>query len=227
MARRIVNTPYLQRIKGIWRVRVLVPIPLIPVVGKAVLLRSTGTRDKREANLRAVPIIAEFQAEITEAVRQLYGDDREHFYSQFEGVVFGEHILTFADEPPFDWSDYPLGFNQLIDYWEFRRGQTTQRARQAMEEKIKRLTDFLGHKDASKVTADDLSRYLRMLVALGLTPKTVDDHVAYLRRIFALAREAEWITTNPAAHLRRVSEPGRTKRQIASGVKSAISLATT
>ena len=65
------------------------------------------------------------------------------------------------------------------------------------------LPDELGHSDAARVKPDDLAAYLRTLVASGLKPNTVDDHVAYLRRIFALAKEAEWITTNPAEHLAR------------------------
>ena len=195
------KTSHLQQIKGIWRVRIVVPPPLVPIVGKAFLLRSTGTHDKRKAKARAASIIAEFQAMIADAHRELYGDDMLGFYCQYEGPLPGEPIAMFADEPPLP--PQPIPFWQLVDFWAYRRGSTTPKARQAIEGKINRLTEFLGHKDASRVTANDLARYLHTLVASGLKPNTVDDHIAYLRRIFALAKKAEWIATNPAEHLRR------------------------
>jgi len=58
------KTPYLQRIKGIWRVRVVVPPLLVPILGKTALTESTGTRDKQIAILRAAPIVAKFHAQI-------------------------------------------------------------------------------------------------------------------------------------------------------------------
>ena len=94
-------------------------------------------------------------------------------------------------------------FESLIALWASRRPSTTQKARQAMAGKMNRLAAFLGHSDAARVKPDDLAAYLRTLVASGLKPNTVDDHIAYLRRIFALAKEAGWIATNPAEHLRR------------------------
>jgi hypothetical protein len=54
----------MQRIKGIWRVRIVVPLLLVPILGKTALTESTGTRDKEKAILRAAPIIAKFQAQI-------------------------------------------------------------------------------------------------------------------------------------------------------------------
>ena len=94
-------------------------------------------------------------------------------------------------------------FDSVIALWASHRPSTTPKARQAMSGKMNRLAAFLGHSDAARVKPDDLAAYLRTLVASGLKPNTVDDHVAYLRRIFALAKEAEWITTNPAEHLAR------------------------
>ena len=61
---RIVKTSYLQKINGIWRVRMVVPPELGRGMRKKTLVRSTSTRSKREAKSRAAPIIAEFRAEI-------------------------------------------------------------------------------------------------------------------------------------------------------------------
>jgi hypothetical protein len=59
------KTSYLQKIKGIWRVRIVVPSELVPFLEKANLTRPLGTRNKRKAKESAAPIIAKFLAEIT------------------------------------------------------------------------------------------------------------------------------------------------------------------
>lgn len=193
------KTPYLQRINGVWRVRIVVPPPLVPIVGKPVLLRSTGTHDKRKASMLAAPVIAEFGAKIIDAERQLYGDYPD----------FLDNLLSRED---LEGCHVVVDFGELVDLWASRRDHTTRKAKRAMEGKIKRLTEFLGHMDAALVTADDLTRYLRTLVASGLKPNTVEDHIAYLRRIFGLAAAAEWIIPNPAEHLRRAWRTGKIER---------------
>jgi hypothetical protein len=60
-----VKTSYLQKISGTWRVRIVVPSLLVPIIGKANLTRPLGTPNKRKAKERAAPIIAKLLAEIT------------------------------------------------------------------------------------------------------------------------------------------------------------------
>jgi hypothetical protein len=191
-----VKTPYLQRINGVWRVRIVVPPPLVPIVGKPVLLRSTGTHDKRKASVLAGPVIAEFVAKIGDAYHQLYGG----YPDIFEGLISREDLGG---------GHLVVDFTELVDLWISCRDHTTQKAKRTMEGKIKRLTEFLGHKDAALVTANDFARYLRTLLVSGLKPNTIEDHIAYLRRIFGLAAAAEWIIPNPAEDLRRAWRPGR------------------
>src|SRR5262249_26309617 len=71
-ARGSLKTPYLQKIKGIWRVRIPVPSELGPILGKAKLTRPLGPRKKGEAHLHAPPVIAKFQAQIAGPP---FGDD--------------------------------------------------------------------------------------------------------------------------------------------------------
>ena len=64
--------PYLQIVKGKYRVRIVVPPELRPHLppphtGKANLTRALGTGNEREANRLAVAWIADFQAAITSA----------------------------------------------------------------------------------------------------------------------------------------------------------------
>ena len=49
---------------GIWRAELRVPEELRPVVGKTRFAKSTRTRNKREAVLRAAPLLEQWQFEI-------------------------------------------------------------------------------------------------------------------------------------------------------------------
>jgi hypothetical protein len=63
---------HLQRMKnGAWRVRVVVPPPLVSLVGKATLTYPLGTNDEHEAISRSAKKIAEFREIISEANHQL------------------------------------------------------------------------------------------------------------------------------------------------------------
>jgi hypothetical protein len=59
--------PYLQVVKGKYRVRIVVPPELQPIVGKANLTKWLGTGNKPEANRLSVPWIAKFQGAIDKA----------------------------------------------------------------------------------------------------------------------------------------------------------------
>ena len=52
---------------GIWQVELRIPSDVRVVLGRTRFAKSTGTRDKREAVSRALPILAEWQELITTA----------------------------------------------------------------------------------------------------------------------------------------------------------------
>ena len=52
---------------GIWQVELRIPSDVRVVLGRTRFAKSTGTRDKREAVSRALPILAEWQQLITTA----------------------------------------------------------------------------------------------------------------------------------------------------------------
>ena len=234
------KTPYLQRIKGIWRVRIVVPRHLVPIIGKANLTHPLGTRDKHKAEKNATKKIDKFLAQIEDAERQLLGEPEtwwtEYNYGPWS---FGTTRIRRGKPPPdmipvihdgeitgYRYPGWPMPvrqaeevtsqviqFDSLIALWASHRGSTTPKARQAMVGKMNRLATFLGHSDAARVKPGDLAAYLRTLLDSGLKPNTVGDHIAYLLRIFALAKQAEWITTNPAEHLRNSERTGNEQRR--------------
>src|SRR5689334_2750594 len=87
---RVARMPHLDKHKGLWRVRIVVPPRLQEHVGRLtgksapirVLLRSTGTGNREEANRIALPIIAEFKAILSQAEDELRGDEVHH-YTQY------------------------------------------------------------------------------------------------------------------------------------------------
>ena len=50
-----------------WFVRIVVPVDVRDIIGQTILMKTTGCRDQRQAALKAVPIIKEFQQRITVA----------------------------------------------------------------------------------------------------------------------------------------------------------------
>ena len=64
---RVAKMPYLQVVKGKYRVRMVVPPELQPIIGKANLTKWLGTGNESEANRLSVPWIAKFQERIDKA----------------------------------------------------------------------------------------------------------------------------------------------------------------
>jgi integrase len=92
---RVARMPHLDKHKGLWRVRIVVPPRLQEHVGRLtgkpspikVLLRSTGTGSRDEANRMALPIIAEFKALLSRAEDELRGEEVHH-YTQYRDPAF-------------------------------------------------------------------------------------------------------------------------------------------
>ena len=54
---------------GIWQAELRVPQEVRPVIGKTRFAKSTGTRNKREAVLRAAPLLEQWQSDIIELAK--------------------------------------------------------------------------------------------------------------------------------------------------------------
>ena len=62
---------------GIWQAELRVPKDVRPVMGRTRFAKSMGTRDKREAVMKAVPILEQWQSDI-----DLARSDREAFVAK-------------------------------------------------------------------------------------------------------------------------------------------------
>jgi hypothetical protein len=216
---------------GEWRARVPVPKRLVRALGKTAFTRKCGTTDYEKAkNDSYTKVFIEKRLwEIAQVDRQLRGDIGPHhtFYGDFN-FSFGSGIRIRRGNPSLDMTpvfdeggaiagyrfrqatDPPapfIGFDELVGLWMFRPEllkSPTSRARAAMIGRVKRLADFIGHVDASRVTAGDLADYPAKLLETGLSSKTVGEELAYIRKLFALAKERERIAVDPTINLRLV-----------------------
>lgn len=64
---------------------------------------------------------------------------------------------------------------------------------------LKKLTDHVGHEDIGRMTDTDMIRWKDSLVAAGLQPSTIGNHLIIARAFFAWARSNKYIASNPAA----------------------------
>jgi len=211
---------------GSCRVRVVVPPPLVSLVGKSTLTYPLGTKDENEAISRSTKKIAEFKEIISEAtdykskdnstatniknLRWYYIDDDPFFNytrrgqppSVFLIPVFlknGE-LEGYRSPKP---GDPPRPIVAMVRLWaDSRSRRITRKTWADVIRKITRLADFIGDFNPFTISADDLAGYPAALFAEGLKPSTVDDHLVYVRAVFEAMKQADLIDVNPAAHLR-------------------------
>lgn len=95
----------------------------------------------------------------------------------------------------------PLTFETVIQGWLVEKkpnGKTEYTWRRVMKE----LSEFLGHDDARRVSADDLVSWKADLLAKGRVAKTIrDSKLAPVRAIFQWAVDNRKLDTNPAARI--------------------------
>lgn len=58
---------HLQLVNGVYRVRIVVPPALRPLIGKESLVKSLGTGDYATASRRSIPYIAQFKTKLANA----------------------------------------------------------------------------------------------------------------------------------------------------------------
>jgi hypothetical protein len=219
---------HLQRMKnGTWRVRVAVPPRLVSIIGKANFTHPLGTKDEADAASRAMPIIADYEAKIAEAERELmplaanevsaasrrwfYLDDDPFFNYSLRGSppaiqlvpVFGEHgeLMGYRNRKE---KDPPNIIVSMARIWSDSRSTNIDRKTWVgVISKLKRLSNHFEEFNPFHITADDLADYPSTLLSDGLKPGTVDDHLVYIKAVFAAIKDAGLIDTNPAENLTR------------------------
>jgi integrase len=63
---------------------------------------------------------------------------------------------------------------------------------------IRKLTAYLGHEDAARITDRDIIGWKDALVGSGLSPKTIENHLTIIRTFFRWAAKNKRVATNPA-----------------------------
>jgi hypothetical protein len=205
---RIAAMGYLQRVNGIWRVRIPIPEDKRQFFnGKQTRTESLKTRSRAEAVRLAPGVIDQLQREIDDPVaivRRLR-----------PGLVNLEEIADFVAElfpdapPPFT-GGTPAGpealkkaFADILENWNLQNSEP--KAQRDMLLYTGKLEKFLGHSNAAAVTPDDLVNFrdylLREAKRAGKdSTKSVQNCVSDIKSFFKFAMQYG-IKPNPAAEL--------------------------
>ena len=175
---RVAKMPYLQVVKGKYRVRMVVPPELRPIIGQANLTKWLGTGNEPEANRLSVPWIAKFQETIDKAagrnsileeLRRLdmlsYAEAMEQapaVYAKLEKPLHG-WIDDITGKPGWTSKTEPVTFDFIIEKWADDTN-APKRGKQDKTTKANRLAAWLGHNDAARVTFEACRDYRDSLV---------------------------------------------------------------
>jgi hypothetical protein len=205
---------YLRKVKGSFRVRIVVPPELQPhlpppYTGKGNLIKGLGTGNEREANRLAVPIIADFLGLIEQARQQAKVIDP---WDGEKWQVIGNRLMLVPPaprneytRPPNPWSapDALMGdaasFESMVEQWA-REGKIPDRTKRQLLSKANRFMAFLETDRKSRdlppcgddmrlVTRDDYVRYKEHLLEpeSEYSHTTVKHHLDDLRTLFIFA----------------------------------------
>ncbi len=128
----------------------------------------------------------------------------------------------------------PVPFSELVETWVQRRGKaTSSKALGAAKRAViaatrkrspKGLAEWLGHNDARNVEPKHLQGYLDYLLDWThpkteepLAPKTIEDRIIYVKRVFRVTHKAkpDKLPINPAADLSYTGETRNERRDFA------------
>lgn len=94
-----------------------------------------------------------------------------------------------------------ISFDELVRDWAAET-HPREKTLYEWERAVRRLTTFLGHDDAARLTADDLIAWKGSLIESGLSPKTIRDAMlAAIRAILQWAVNNRRLASNPAERI--------------------------
>jgi len=202
----MIRAPYLQQVRGIWRVRVPVdeavqPHLPPPHTGKANLTKSLGTSDLNLANRLSVPITAGFleMIEGTKEWQAIHQEGRElngrtlddlirrgpASYRPFFSKVDRKLDAIFG-EPAWKQAAALVTFESMIDRWGKPKGKQT---RQSMETKCGAFCDFLGHDNMVAVRFQDGGAWRDDMISGILAPGTISNYLKAVKSLFTYAAD--------------------------------------
>jgi integrase len=207
--------PFLQLVRGKFRVRIVVPPELRPhlpppYTGKANLVKALGTGNEREAGRLAVPWIAEFQAIITRTENRIHGladlaaIDRLPLREKF---LRGPAVVRrFFDSigmpvPLNEQPTKPVPFEAIIPRWATATG-APKKGRREMETKCRRFLEALGHDNMAAVTFENCRDYRDGMIEGDLASGSIHNHIKLLKAIFTYSFDNEYITANHMARIK-------------------------
>ncbi|MFO6446753.1 DUF6538 domain-containing protein [Erythrobacter sp. NE805] len=167
---------------GTWEVRIVVPPEVRGVIGKNNLTKRLGRLTKSEANNRAAPVIAEFQARIAAARA---GD--------VNAVSLPERASATSEQPTVRHVSLRALFEGYID--ERKPASATVRRFRGV---IERFIRDVGHDNAARITPQDVVDWKTTLLQ-SLSGKTVKEvYLSALKVVLRWGKDNLKIPTNPA-----------------------------
>jgi integrase len=95
-------------------------------------------------------------------------------------------------------SQRPVSFQEIVDGWALER-RPVAKTQYEWTRVIRELEKFLNHKDAHRLTPDDLIRWKQSMVVAGLKPKTIQAaKLSPVRAILQWGIQNRLIQSNPA-----------------------------
>jgi integrase len=95
-------------------------------------------------------------------------------------------------------SHRPVSFQEIVDGWALER-RPAAKTQYEWSRVIRELEKFLGHKEAHRLTPDDLVRWKQSMVAAGLRPKTIQAaKLSPVRAILQWGLQNRLLQSNPA-----------------------------
>jgi hypothetical protein len=217
---RVAKMPYLQLVKGKYRVRMVVPPELQPIIGKANLTKWLGTGNEPEANRLSVPWIAKFQETIDTAAGRttVLEELRRLDMLSYPGFIQqAPTVLTKLDKPLNGWlydivgepagmaKTEPVTFDFIIEKWAANTN-APKRGKQDKTTKANRFATWLGHNDMANVTFEECRDYRDSLVKEAKEDKmsftSAKQHMKHLKALFAFACDDIHIPADPMARVK-------------------------
>ena len=235
---RVVKMGHTQKVKGLYRVRIVVPSELPshlppPHAGKKNLIKGLGTGNEREAKRLAVPHIAHFLGLIEQARQQA------KLIDPWDGEawqVIRNRLVLVPPAPPNNYTRPPhpssapdaltgdaVSFETMVEQWA-REAKVPNRTKRQYLSKANRFVAFLETDRKSRglspcgdnmrlVTRDDYVRYKEHLLKpdSGYSHTTVKHHLDDLRTLFIFASKNRSFA-NPTDEVTRLKRKnGRNK----------------
>jgi integrase len=202
--------PFLQIVRGKYRVRVVVPPALIPhlppphtglgSLTKSLGVYANGPASEREAGRLAIPHIAEFHTALAEAAQAIENPDLADWIARY-----AHHHPGVSWKAP-EWPPSPpavkvVPFETVIPFWA-RYSSAPKKGIAEMEAKCSRFAEALGHDNMEAVTFPDCRDYRDALIAEGeLSSGSILNHLKLLKSLFKYGYDNELITNN---HMSRI-----------------------